>query len=521
MIANADERGFRDPVMTTLDEHILDIPLQTIAETGPASSDKDASTADVQENNARRAAVNGNSLGGPTVSQESPSKVIDQQSSRRSITATPDDQTSKTNGEIRTDGLREEVEGRTKRKRPTGDFRRASQGRNGGQNQPTQKKGTKPQNNKNNKNHKSNKNPPMGRKQAGGEQMLGTNSNSEKNNKHRRERVSQSHNQHCGGPRPSQCQPYALPSTAPIHPPTQQQPRVTPIPPFPTYNEVQRQWSHDQSRNPYMAYSGYPEEYANPQVAHPHQMYAHEPFKQHQYIRDTAPEHLLIDQQPTRHGRSRSRGSASNSSEIVQPINQAFTSGVDRAGKCPQPSQVNALHYPLIVSSRARTSSPISHASRTTLQSSMLSGVSPSVASITTATISSTSQGAECVLEVQEFEYNPAVQSAGKDSIEPDIEVGGPDKLSRIERCESIPAAYSVDLGLGIKPLNRHGTYPQGGAINWVSTGLCIARIETANTWPRRRFLCRRRVIDLGIPPILSYSVACYFRCGVLVVSLC
>jgi hypothetical protein len=497
MIANTDERVFRDPVITTLDEHILDISLQTIAERGPSSSDKDASTADVQENNARRA-VNGNSLDGPTVSQESPSKAIDQQSSRRSITATPDDQTSKTNGELRTDGLREEGEGRTKRKRPTGDFRRASQGRNGGQNQSTQKKGTKPQNNKN---HKSNKNTPVGRKQAGGEQVLETNGHSEKNNKHRRERVGQSHNQHYGGPRPSQRQSYALPSTAPLHPPTQQQPQFTPIPPFSTYNEFQHQWSHDQSRKPYMAYSGYQEEYAHPQVAHPHQMYAYQPFEQHRYIRDTAPKHLLIDQQPTRRGRSRSRGSASSSSEIVQPINQAFTSGVDRAGKHPQPPQVNALHYPLIVGSGARTSSPISYASRITPQSSMLSGVSPGVTSVTTTTISSTSQGTAHILEVQEFEYSPAVQSAGKDSIESDVEVGGQDKLSRLERCESIPAAYSLDLELGIKPLNRHGTYPQGGAINWVSTGLCIARIETANTWPRRRFLCRRRVINLRIPP--------------------
>jgi hypothetical protein len=476
MIANADERVFMDPVITTLDEHTLDIPLQTIAETGPASSDKDASTTDVQGNNARRAAVNGNSLGGRTVSQESPSKAIDQQSSRRSITATPDDQSSKTNGELRTDGLREEGEERTKRKRSTGDFRRASQGRNGGQNQSTQKKGTKPQNNKN---HKSNKNTPIGRKQAGGEQMLGTNGNSGKNNKHRRERVGQSHNQYCGGPKPSQRQPYALPSTAPLHPPTQQQPQFTPIPPFSTYNEFQHQWSHDQSRKPYMAYSGYREEYAHPQVAHPqvvhpHQMYAYQPFEEHRYTRDTAPKHLLIDQQPTRRSRSRSRGSASSSSEIVHPINEVFTSGVDRAGMNPQPSQANTLHHPLIVGSGARTSSPLSHASRTAPQSSMLSKASPGVASITTTTISSTSQGAECILEVQEFEYSPAVQSAGKDSIEPDVEVGGPDKLSRIERCESIPAAYSLDLELGIKPLNRHGTYPQGGAINWVSTGLCI-----------------------------------------------
>jgi hypothetical protein len=197
-------------------------------------------------------------------------------------------------------------------------------------------------------------------------------------------------------------------------------------------------------------------------------------------------------------------------------MDQAFTSGVDRACSNLQPPRVNTLCYPLIVSSEARTSSPVSYASRTVPQSSMPFEASLGVTSVKTTSISTTSQGAARILEVEELQYSPVVHSAGKDSIEPDIQVGGPDKLTRTERCESIPAAYSVDLELGIKPLNRHGTYPQGGAINWVSTSLCIARIEIANTWPHRR-----RVIDLDISPHFPYLVACYFRCGVLVVSLC
>lgn len=376
---------------------------------------------------------------------------------------TSSDRASRANRQFGTDKSLEKSEVRTKRKHLTIDLGRAPQGRNDSHNQSTQRTRTRT------RTRRSSGNAPKEQKQAGREQTLQTRGNAGKNNR-RKERVGQPHSQHGRGFMPSRDGSYRMLSTAPLHPTAQQQPQPTPLSCFLPQNVSQDPWSNGQTREPSIASSCYQEDYAYPQMASSHQLYANQTFRQSRYTRNTDPKHLLIDQQPTQRGRSRSRGPASAISEVVQPMDQAFTSATDWARNDLRPTPVNAPDHPLIVGPGARTLSPISYGRASQLL--MQSNGSPSVVSVTTTTISTTNQGAELISEGQEL---------SKGLFEPDIIVGGPDELVMIEhvRCESTPAHYSVDLELGMKPLNRTGTFPQGSEshIYWVSINLCIVSI--------------------------------------------